>query len=437
MRITQRFCGLTAAVCLAMTATACGGDGGEEAVFLYFINGYPGTGEVSVNSDVGTIASGMRFGERFGDPGSCGPDTSCLPYRIERQRGTDFTFLLENMTEPAEVGKELFSMYPHETGTIVLTRRSGETGVDTTLLRHTQSISSDCTISFINGLSLSNEFVGAFASFSITPEVFEEDIRIAGFTEESTTPFVSECGTLPVGEGDHNALQRPQVLEAIRQNPWFLLSCEGEIGDSTSEGSTLPGCSLAWGVPNVDGRARINQGGAFTSVLNSREYFECIQAGISIRQEEGTMAMPGFPLPEPDCPPGDITWDDVDVDFQVVQMCNQPITRNATMIDPGQSDFVQSFQGQYTCEMNFRIRNEGPDIVFGPDGGDDLGSHGDGAPIETQLDIPNGSQHFYVLLGRPVNPIVWQWDSSDTFVDLSSFPYFNPNGDRPQIGDYD
>ena len=41
----------------------------------------------------------------------------------------------------------------------------------------------------------------------------------------------------------------------------------------------------------------------------------------------------------------------------------------------------------------------------------------------------------------PVNPIVWQWDSANSFVDLATFPYFNKDGEvegtRPGVGDYD
>ena len=427
MRINRQVCGLTALACLAMTSFSCGGEGGEEAVFLYFINGYPGTGAMSINNNAGSLVSNVPFGERHGDSGSCGPDdTSCPPLRVERQRGTEFTFILENMVERVDVQKDLYAMYPHETGTVVLTRRNDEASIETTLLRHTQSISSDCTISFVNGLSLSNEFVGSFASYSITPELFETNIAQAGFVEESQFPFISECGALPTDDPTHANLQRPEVIAAIEENPWFLLECDADDG-----------CRLRWGIPNEDGRVRIMQGGSFPSVLDSREYFECVQAGISLRQEEDTMAMPGFPPPEPDCPTQPITWADVDVDAQVLEQCKQPVARSATMQDPGQEDTVQSYQGSLVCDMTFRIRNEGPDIIFGPRGNDDLGSHGRGAPIESEVQIPDGSQRFWVLLGRPVNPIVWQWDSSETFVDLGDFPYFNEGGDRPVVGDND
>jgi len=40
-----------------------------------------------------------------------------------------------------------------------------------------------------------------------------------------------------------------------------------------------------------------------------------------------------------------------------------------------------------------------------------------------------------VLFGRPVNPLIWQWDSGNSFVDLSPYPYYNDQNTR--IGDTD
>jgi hypothetical protein len=435
MRINRRVCGLAAVACLAMTATACGGDGGEESVFLYFINGYPGTGEISVNGTAGKLVNKVPFGERFGaDNTSCGPDTKdCVPVRVERQIGSTFTYQLENMFQPAEIEKELFSMYPQETGTLVLTQRSGQSSIETTLLRHTQSISSDCSITFVNGLSVSNEYLGAISTYNTVPEWYIEDIRDAGFTETPADPFVSECGALPTDDPTHENLQRPEVLAAVAANPWFF------FGDPTCTGLTLDdqNCGFGWGVPlEPDLRSGIFPGGSYVSVLNSREYYECIQAAISIRQPDDMMT-PVFPGAEVDCPTTPLTWGDVDIDAQAVVDCNKPIQRQAQTQSPAASDTATTYSFPWVCDARFRVRNEGLDIVFGPKGNDELGSHGDGELIESNVDIPNGAERFWVILGRPVNPIIWQWDSSEAFVNLENYPYFNDEGDRPVVGDYD
>ncbi len=431
MRINRRVRGLAAVACLAMTAAACGGEGGEEAVFLYFIHGYPGSGSMSVNSNRGQLVNGVPFGERYGaNNTSCGPDAvDCLPVRVERQFGSEFSVRLENMPEPADITKEVFAMYPHETGTVVLTRRSGTASVDTTLLRHVQSISSDCQLTMVNGLAVDNQYL-SLGEFSITPEIFSEDISEAGFGNEAQTPFISECGALPVDDPTHTNLQRPAVLQAVQDDPWFLLACDGENGL----------CKLRWGLPSADDRVRIQTTGAFPTVRDSLEYTECIQAALSIRAPEDAMT-PVFPGAEVDCPPV-LTWADIDVDAQAIEECNKPIIDQTPLLQPGQSDTTQSFGSlgggdDFFCDMRFRIRNGGQDIIFGPRGNDALGSHGDGAPIESEVNVPDGAQRFYVMLGRPVNPIIWQWDSSETFVDLGAFPYFNEGGDRPVVGEND
>lgn len=437
MRINRQVWALAAIAAAGMMTAGCGGEGGEEAVFLYFINGYPGTSSMTVNSTLGTLATNVPFGERYGDDGTCPPDQPCLPARVERQLGTAFSILNENQNKPVDVDKDLYAMYPHETGTLVMTRRSGESNVNTTLLRHTQSISTDCTVTWVNGLSLDNQYT-TVANYNIAPELYEEDLRYAGFSDEANTPFNSECGALPINDPTHQNLQRPNVLEAIAANPWFYLT---ECDQGADEGDAGHfGCKLGWGVPFADDRSRLGDGGSFVSVRDSDEYFECIEGAISIRAPEDSM-VPVFPGVEVDCPPAPLTWADVDVDFQAVADCQDTIIKNTETLPPGSEDSTRGLQGYGVCDLRFRIRNEGQDIIFGPKGNDAEGKHQDGDLIESQVDIPAGSQRFWVLLGRPVNPLVWQWDSGDTFVDLTSFPYFNADGDadglRPGIGDTD
>lgn len=430
MRINRRVCGLAATLSIAMMAAGCGGEGGEEAVFLYFIHGYAGSAEMSINSNRGVVVTGVPFGERFGDDGSCGPNEECLPIRLERQLGSEWDVLLENMVQPVDVEKDLFSMYPHETGTMVLTRRSDVETVETTLLRHTQSISSDCTITFVNGLSTQNEYL-AFANYSIVPEWYLDNIALAGFGNEAQTPFISECGALPTDDPTHMNLQRPNTIAEVMADPWFFYNCTAGSSGATD----LEECQFHWAKPVVDDRSRVLVGGTFLSVLDSEEYYECIEGAISLRQPEDQMT-PVFPGAEVDCPSEPITWDDVDLDFQAIQTCREYVWRQVDTLDPGTEDTLQSYMGPFVCDARFRVRNEGQDILFGPAGNDDLGRHGDGALIESEVSIPDGSSRFFVLLGRPVNPIVWQWDSSETFVDLESFPYFNEGGAYPEIGDY-
>ena len=434
----NRFCGIAAAAC--MLFSGCG-EGGEEAVFLYFLHGYPGSGSMTVNGTQGVLVDNVPFGERHGDNVSCEPyAVDCLPKRVERQFGSEFNFKLENMTETVDVTADMFSMYPHETGTMVLTRRSDEAGVQATILRHTQSIDPTCGISFVNGLALTNEFTSGVGLFDITPEVrVPEDQFILGrfLPNEGQREFITECGALPNDDPQHTSVlgEREAQIARVRESPWMLLDCNVE----DEEGEALGGCLYRWGVPHPDtGRVQIGEGGSFYRIMDTEEFYECVQGAISIRQPTDT-AEPLFPDQEVQCPNEGrpLEWSDVDLNFESLIDCYKPITSSAEMIAPGAQQEIHSYFGAAVCNWDFRIRNTGQAIVFGPRGNDALGEHQDGALVRSEVDIPLGSQRFYVMIGRPVNPLVWQWDSADTFVDLSFYPYFNEGGDRPDVGEYD
>lgn len=442
MGFNQRLCGLVASACL-LAASGCGGDGGEESVFLYFINAYPGTSKLSVSSARGSLVTNVPFGERYGSSGSCGPEAeNCGPVRVDRSFSSEWSVRMEAMPEVVDLDKDLFSMYPQETGTVVFTQRSDVADVQASLFRHVQSIDDFCRITFLNGLAGDNTYVegegDGIAKFSFAEEWYFEtalDIALSARIDlnESDSPFISECGPLPTTDARHDNLQRPTVLERIGQDPWFFYDCGGTEREPNV-------CIGRWGVRAPGKRAPLGSDGSFFGYRTSQEFYACVESAISIREEEGAIALP-FPGVEPSCPPGPITWDDVDVDYQAVALCMDPQRYSTNMLEPGTSDTRLSYVARSgdspLCESRFRIRAGGGDIIFGPSPGDDLGYHGNGSPLESFVDIPAGSERFYVLFGRPVNPLVWQWDSSLTFVDLSNFPYYNPNGDRPQVGDTD
>lgn len=413
------------------TMVGCSSEGGEETVFLYIINGYPAAATMDVISPTGTLTSGARFGDRMARDGPCPPGESCIPIRFDRQFGTDMTIIAENTPQPLGIDAELFAMYPHETATMVLNRKDSQRSVQGTILRHTQTISTDCALTLMNGLSLSNEFMSEGFDFSVAPE-FNLAPAEAGFGDERSRPFVTECGALPNGENDteHDQLMRPGVLAQVAENPWFYpVTCE----DQTNREFFCWG----WGVPTVDGRSRLYDQGQIITVLDTEEYFECIEGAITINQEEDADSPLPFPAADAqvECPDRPIEWTDVTVDQQAVEDCRDETIKQVFTLEPGGEGDLFTLLGPRACDVEFRIRNEGQDIIFGPEDGDSLGNHQDGALVQSVISVPDGSQHFWVLLGRPVNPIVWQWDSGDTFVDLANFEYFNDQNER--VGDYD
>ena len=93
----------------AATATGARGD----SVYLYFFNGYVGSTSMTVIGPTGTLVSGVPFGERT------------KPVLFDRTLGTNLTVLLDVIPEPVQISPSLFDLYPQETATVLLKRRTG------------------------------------------------------------------------------------------------------------------------------------------------------------------------------------------------------------------------------------------------------------------------------------------------------------------------
>ena len=440
MKVRSQRVGGLAALLTASAFMVTGCEESRDSVFLYFINGYPGASSMSIIGPTGVIVQDAKFGDRMTDDGPTGECVSCVPIEVDRSFGSDWTILLEGMPEPAEIAKDLFSMYPQETGTFIVNRRSGEDSVQTSLFRHVQTISSTCGFTMANGLSVTNENM-TLSSYTISPEFRVNQVELAGYSDETTVPFLTECGALPLDEPEHLALARTELYPQVVANPFFYpAECQSEQGQA--------GFCYVWGIPGIDDRSQLsfltNPGEVLTH-RSTFEYYECVQSAIEIQEEEDPANPNPFPIPtdQVECPPGDIEWENVQVDFEAAQACRQPVLRQAIVLEPGREDATLSFVSYYDqrfCDFEFRLRNEGQDIIFGPEDPPDgpPGEHGKGAIITSAIETDEGSEHFWVLLGRPVNPIIWQWDSKDAFVKLTGeagFPY--PNEQDSKIGKYD
>ncbi len=424
--------------------TACGEV--PDTVFLYFINGYPGTSGVTVIGEGGVIVEDAEFGDRIGEGGACpvkpnpAEDPSCIPIEVDRKFGPNLTILLDGSTQPASASFNLYAMYPQETGTVILSRKSSESSVDMGLFRHVQSISSGCTFTMSNGLAVSDEFLSS-TSYLIAPEFRVEPVEQAGFSDETSLPFISPCGPLPTDAPEHNSLNRGDTIASqVADNPWFFaVPCPEDNGSSTA-------VCFAWGIPGVDDRAVVGTNGEVRTLRNTFDYYQCVQDAITLLPTEEQMMSP-FPIPadQIQCPDGQIQWDDVKVDFEAVQECNFPILQQAINIPPtiNQSLHFYSTSDGFFCDFEFRARAGGLDGIFGPDADGNLGRHGDGQLVTSQIEVNEGSEHFWVPLGRPVNPIVWQWDSGTHFVDLNpssnseGYPYPNDGNDIVGVYDYE
>lgn len=395
----------TAALALS-SVTGCGSSEGGETVYLFVINGYTAAETLSVFGNAGPVVQGLKFGERSEEP-----------IEVNRNFGTQFTVVIDGMPQAVELEHDLYSMYPQETGTLFIKKRSGTSDIATSLFRHVQTIDPSCQFTFENGLSLSNEYVTA-GSFSYAPEFRIEDRPSSGYLDETQVPVITECGPLPTPT--RSPIPRPELLSAIDNDPYFFyVGCVSDVQSNLL-------CPV-WGESEVEDEV--------IAAPPTAEYFECIAGAVTVKQPEGAEPLP-FPGADAQvqCPEGPLTWDDVQVDPLAVAECKALKKYNTTFAKPNEGSEVITYRN-IGCEQTFRIRTPGLQVIFGPKDGDTLGQHGDGDYVESTIEIPVGSEHFYVLFGRPVNPLIWQWNSGEAFVDLAPYPYYNDQNGN--VGNYD
>lgn len=357
-------------------------------VYLYMINAYPGASEMTLETSHDAVKN-VGFGERVGGEGLCPPsDATCLPKLVDRTDGV-FETRFDSERGTVSLREEIQAMYPQETGTAVFTAPDRAV-----LLRHPQTISSTCGLNIVNGLAVEEH--GSEASrFEVAIEVRRTPTE-AGFAEEEARPFVGPCGVLPSDTVEHEQLvsARQESLAGIIESPWFFPVVCPDGG---------PGTCFGWGQPSSDERATVGPNGAVEVLRDAESFYTCIETAMS---RSGACS-------------GESTWANVALDARDVDACLAPTVMMTPIVAPLG---VERLEGDNLCDVTFRTRTAGRDLVFGPAGGDAEGSHSDGALIETTVSAPLGSDHFWVLYGRPVNPRVWQWDAADAFVVLEHYP---------------
>lgn len=408
---------LFVACLLALTVSSCGDSGDRETVFLFVINGYAGAESIDVYGPTGPIVQALAFGDRTPEP-----------VEINRASGTDFIVVIKGTPTPIELEFNLFAMYPQETATLFVKKRSSVESAAVSLYRHIQTIDPYCALTFENGLSVGNDFL-TVGSFSFAPEFNLGTAEAGGYFDEAQEQVFTECGPLPLPTLP--PIPRPNLKAAVDANPYFFL-----VDCQIPSGATRV-CPVA---------ARLEDDtGEVIGFKPTSEYFQCVQQAITIKQPEGAMPSPFPPADsQVQCPDGALTWDDVQVDAAAVEACKGLTQYNTRMLNPadGQEtysisprppplsdDFSGTILGSddgLVCNVQFRVRTPAVTTIFGPEPGSSTpGEHGVGAYTESTISIPVGAEHFWVLFGRPVNPLVWQWNSSENFVDLNEFPYLN------------
>ena len=360
-----------------------------DTIFLYVLNAVGGADAITVDGPGRRLAKDLGFAERMAEDGTCPEDEICVPLAVHRRHGSTFMVRYDGGKAELDLAEELGAFYPHETGTLILSA-GGPDGVRPIVVRHSQTVSDGCGLSVVNALSV-GELAGG-APYEIATEV-KLTPEEAGYRNERDTAHLTRCGELPTTGEQQVALARTELETRMSKDGWFFRTvCE--TGDC-----------LRWAARDEDETPALPAGGEIEAVPTTDEYFECLRDAIRVN------------TPDDSCPET-LTWDDVSIDWLEVDACARPQTLPVQLAPPGE---VATSFGDAICESDVRVRTPGADQVFGPDASDTSGVHQDGTFVRSTLAIPQGAEWFLVWMGRPVNPVVWQWSSSDTFVDLEAF----------------
>ncbi len=408
------------------------GEGGGESIFLYFINAYAGADNVTVIGPTGPMVQGAKFGDRVGVDSSggstvCEPGKSCIPLQFDRNLGGDFTAIIDGAPETYEFSYPLFSLYPQETATMLFGGRSNDgNSVEGHLVRHTQTISDTCVLTFMNALSLDTGNGVGQQSFDIVPE-FNMTPEEALYVDETQTILSTECGPMKLPNPDYIA--RKDLMADVAENPWFFVAKCADIDET--EGDFL--CT-SWVDPKTSRYGALDLNSSIWARRNTEEYFGCIANAISFQDDSMMMGAAGD-----SCPAGELAWDDaaLSIDFKKIADCQEFVSKTVESVSPDQSRyslFGSNFRNDL-CTPTFRFRTPGLDAVFGPETDSKTkGRHQKGELVEISAEIGPGNEYFVAIMGRPVNPIIWRWESGTNIANLDDFPYSNDQDDR--IGDY-
>ncbi len=385
------FSTLLAAVAVALLTFGCGTGDNSETVYLYVFNGYAGVESMSLYGPSGTVTTGLPFGARTSEA-----------IEVDRNLGGNFTLVLDGAPQTFEFDHQLFSLYPQETATIILSRRE-DANVNTTLFRHQPAISPACRLVAHNSLSLNTSNLSEYSfimgwDFSVDGDGtgYGGDISTPGYDESWENDQLSANG---FGAED----QRPSLYDGINDHPFFVLV------PAETDGGGTEGLRFIWIGPErlVDRPFVDFQSGNISTFRPSADYIQCL-----IDQEE---------LDED--PDADIEPED----------CNARIQGTATTFSPG-LDAPSSLLHYYPesvgnddpnrCDADFRIFSDFGNIFEGEPGFDGFVENN---RLDLRAEFGVSNQFFFVLYGNPVDPRRETWVSGDPetgggFVPVDPYP---------------
>lgn len=359
-------------LCLFFVSSCGGGDDGLETVYLHVFNAYPGSEALSLYGPAGPVATGLGFGER-----------TEVPVAVDRNLGEEFTLILDGAPEVFSLSVDLFTMYPQETGTFLVSQRRSA-GVDAQIIRHMQATARGCRVAMHNSLALASGAIGNY-NFVVGWDL-AHNIAAAGYDQAREQAALGQLSDDRVAT--HNQIQ---------QNAYFALVPDDR--EQASGGETL---RFIWLGTQDDIHSALFdfQSGTFASRPPSDEYIECERLLDEL--------------------------DEVDTDIN----CNDRSTYNATTYGPTDGPINEYIeykpeslgQSGSDCSASWRLFSDFGNIFFGEHGHDTPHDY-----VDVEVDFEASDHFFFVLFGRPVDPLIETWASSNEesgggFEDIGDYP---------------
>ncbi len=418
---------MSALVACAAGFVGCGAADGDEIVYLHVVHGYAGAASLSMYGPEGSIVTGLQFGTATDEP---------IAFDRSNFDGT-LTIVMDNVPGAAPVTVDLFALYPQETVTLFVQRRSNLSEIQVTPIRHhvfspagRVGNTPQCYIAPRNLLSLSeNDFSAFEGAFSYMVQMrASADLISRAYNPTLEQTILTECGPLSVAElgseGQRIQAERARVLTEISANPLLF-----------------PVQATESNVPNAVEYVYGRWVGGTTVVgpKTSIGFIECISTAVQIKQDDAP-ADPADPAATSD------TGCDVNPSTGAIALPRDPVTnRPLVTVDAkavtacfGDSEAFQGFAfvpGQFdvnqvlpyfstsaaSCQGEFVVRTPITTTIY------DQGATRaeDQLPL-IKLDHPDATTQSVILFGRPLDPLVHQFTNAERSEATGDYPADKP-----------
>ena len=413
------------AALLLSVAPGCGNQGPKpETVWLHVFNAYPGVSSLSLYGPNGAVTTDLPFGKRTNSYQS-----------VDRNLGTDFTLILEGAPTTFEISLPLYDMYPHESGTVFFKRRSGADTVDEPIVfRHVQTGYTEedkqCRLILDNAISAQNDDIAIFnyvPAMKIRPSCTGYVDEIGTYNDRDQMAEAKNGQMIQVGRPWLHNTNNNKKPEFVRQ-PWFI-PADAQGGGIVDVRNVKNGkCPALDSTPDDNKNKRDQQvvgedtvefiwapqadvdyeSGTFTAAPPTRQYMDCI--GWDPDKNANRQSIESDQVDK--CQGTQQTTDVVKLNNEVVSLrfpAGIGLKSNGDNLTSKQCGFEQTIMSDF-----FNVFKE-------------PGDKKKKEAVTRMIKYKPSQYYFWVLYGRPVNPLVEEWGANTPgrgggFVELPNYP---------------